>query len=304
MELDSLRAFVEVVNSGSLSRAAATMHLTQPALSRRIQQLETALAVRLFRRTGRGMTPTDAGLQLAGRARTLLAEFDRLGDGLATAETEARGIVRIGFPPSFGNSSTVDLFERFVRRHRRVELRLTVALSGAVTEGLQRQELDLGVLYSAVRTTRLKTEPLHREALWLVGPRAAKLSSSRPLRFRDVAAYPLILPTPRHGLRSLVESAAAQHGLSIQVVLEVDSLRLMTDFVARGVGFSLLPIETISAELATRRLTATPVRRPTLRRQALLGWASHTLPSAATRMLAAEIKELFGSRSPQTGQTA
>jgi LysR family nitrogen assimilation transcriptional regulator len=297
MSLDSeaLRDFIQVAELGSVSAAARQLHITQPALSRRIKLLEAELGEPLFVRTGRGVRVTEAGRLLEEQARPLVRQLDRLAERVAERRTRVAGVVRCAMPPSFGARFPADLVQNCHKLYPDVNLQVQVALSGGVHEGLADGSLDLGVVYQPIRDPSLEATELVRERLWLVGPRSARLDESSPLPFREALALPMVLPARKHGLRALVEGYAAREGRRLEVRAQVDGLHVLIELVRRGVGYSFLPHKTIAADVRARRLSATPVKRPTLRRVTALAWSSGRLRTPAVRAVADEIERLGSS---------
>lgn len=292
MSLDShrLRSFLHVAELGSMSRAARRVNLSQPALSRHIALLESEVGVPLFERTGRGVRLTEAGRILAERAGPLLGELEQLASEVAARAHEVTGSVRVAVPPSVGVRVPAAIIERFRDLHPRVSLRVVVALSGAVHDGLLRGSLDLGILYQPVRSAALRTEPLWRESLLLVAP-AGQLDRDRPVRLRDALTGPLVLPGPRHGLRALVERYAARLDVTLEVPVEVDALQLSLVLIRRGVGRALLPERAVANELAHGRLSVAPIVEPDVERTTLLAWPRERLQSRAASALADVLRD-------------
>lgn len=294
MELRELRTFLRVADDGSVSRAASRLHLTQPALSRHIRSLEDELGVALFVRTGRGLVLSDAGVRLERRVRHLVAAIDELGSELQHTAHELTGDVTLAVPPSVAVDLAVALAETYRARYPRVRLRLVVALSGAVRDGLLGGTLDLGVLYQPIRSAALEAAELWTETLWWIGP-PGELAADRPVDFRSVAARPLILPGPAHGLRRVVEDYAARRDLVLDVPVEVDALRLLLALVQRGQGYTLLPRTAVGEAIAADMISAAPVRRPQLRRVAVLAWSKGRPRTPAAMAMAALLAEQLGA---------
>ncbi len=291
MELKWLRAFTQVAALGQLGRAAQRLHLTQPALSRQIKQLEQALGVTLFRRTGRGMELTEAGALLQERAPPLLKSLDQVAAELSERSEAIAGPVVLAVPPSIGSGLAADMVERCRRRYPAIELRLVVALSGAVREGLLRGRYDLGLLYEPLPRADLEIERLWQERLWCVAHPEAGLDPQRAIRMAEVLGDSLVLPGARHGLRLLVEEQAARLELRPRVAVEVDSLRVLVELVRRGVGRTLLPRHAVATELAAGLVSIAPVIRPVLRRLTMLGWPRAVAPSPAVLAVAEVVRE-------------
>ncbi len=143
MDLKQLRTFLHVAETGSLSKAAKRLNVTQPALSRQIRLLEEDAGVALFVRTGRGVILSEAGEKLKPRARVLDEEMERLKMDMTAFAGTVRGEVRVGLPPSDGMVLAAPVVERFHQDYPQVKLHITQLLSGALQENLWDGRLDM-----------------------------------------------------------------------------------------------------------------------------------------------------------------
>lgn len=291
MDLRQLKSFLHVVELGSLSRAAERLAVTQPALSRQIRLLEEDLGVPLLVRTGRGVIPSEAGQRFEARIRPLVADLEAAAVEVAEEARQVSGSLVLAVPPSISAEQTADLLELYRGRYPRVAVRVVVALSGGVRDGLLKGRLDLGIIYHPATSSNLVTEDLWTERLLLVGPSSAGLGREMEVPFAKVATKPLVLPGPRHGLRAVVDAYALRQGLEVRTVVEAESLRLQLELVRRGVGFTLLPLRVVAGEVAAGHLGVANVTDPPLERTAALAWARDFRPSRAAQAMAALIRE-------------
>lgn len=294
MNLTHLRSFVHVAELGSLSLAAERLRLSQPALSRQIHLLEAHLGTVLLHRTGRGVVPTEAGERLRESAYGLFEQIAKVERELADSG-RVSGRLSVGIPPSASATMAGRLVERYRKRYPEVSLQIVEDLTGAIQDGLLGGRLDLGILYEGALSAGLRTEPLRIEALELIGPPDAGLSSERPVRFATLAELPMILPGYRHGQRAIVEQSAFRAGVRLNTVIEADSLRLLLDFVHRGLGYTVLSREVCAPLLASGELTAAPIEEPPLRRAWVLAWRKDAALTAAAQAMIQAIKETIGS---------
>ncbi|CCQ75684.1 LysR family transcriptional regulator [Magnetospira sp. QH-2] len=291
MDLKQLKAFLHVAELGSLSRAAERLHVTQPALSRQIRLLEEDLGTRLLTRTGRGALPTEAGQLLESRARPLVAELQAMAGEVAQLETRVAGEVDLAIPPTLADTTMAELLRDFHVSYPEVKVRVVVALSGAIHEALLRGRVDLGVLYHPLRSANLGAEDLWAEDLDLVAPAQLNFHPDRPVTLAEIAAHPLVLPGARHGLRVIIEAAAVRRGLTLQVAMEVESLRMQLEMVRLGLGCSFLPRRAFADDLAAGRVSGAPVIDPPLRRTAVLAWPADRRRSHAAQALTDMIRD-------------
>jgi len=302
MDLRQLRSFVHVVETGSLSRAAARVHLSQPAVTRQIRLLEEELGTPLLHRTGRGVRPTAAGLDLETRARRLLADFEALQVDMLARVAEVSGTVRLAFAPSIGAAYGGAILERFLAVHPAVKVEAITVLSVVARDALLRGRLDLGVIFPDETGPSLRTEPLWSETLSFVAPNRPPWSERNDIALAEALAQPLVLPSLGHGLRTTVEDAAAARGLSVHVPVELASMNLQLDLVARGMGCSVFPRPACRLGEAAGVLKVLPFSDAELRRGAVLAWA-RDYPLSRAAMALADVVRDWAAWLPEAGRT-
>ncbi len=285
MDIRQLRSFVHVVETGSLSAAAQRLRVTQPALTRQIRLLEEETGTPLLVRTGRGVRPTPAGLDVERRARRVLAEFEALAIEMRARTAEVSGRVRLALAPSIGAALGGAVLERFLALHPAVKVEAVTVLSANARDALLRGRLDLGLIFPDVPGPNLRVEPLWSESLCFVAPARPPWTGRTGVTLAEALAEPLILPAKEHGLRATVEQAAAPRGLSVHVPVELASMNLQLDLVARGMGCSVFPAAACRLGVAAGALTVLPFTDAELRRQAVLAWARDYPPDRATLAL-------------------
>ncbi|MDP2698613.1 LysR family transcriptional regulator [Thalassospira sp.] len=295
MDIKQLRSFVHIAELGSLSRAAERLNLSQPALSRQLGLLEETLDTQLLERTGRGVKLTEAGRMLAERARAILGDLARLEADLSERRDQVTGHVNIGLPPSAGIVITGILVETV--RERYPDLRLSIAedLTGDVQEGLLSGRIDVGVLHDGMISRSLHAEPLWREDLFLISHPSLVPENAFDIDFEDVLGLPLIMPTPKHGLRAKMQEAAFRAGRPLIPVVEADALRVLVDLVHRGLGHTVLPRSSLVSDLSTGRLKARRIINPQMSRKVMLSWLQERPLSAGAQAVINTLRELAGT---------
>jgi DNA-binding transcriptional LysR family regulator len=272
MEFSQLRTLIHVAELGSLSKAADRMGIAQPALSRQIRMLEEELAVRLFTRHGRGMVLTEKGREILGLATRVMAELEEIRATASDLDTPLSGQIGIGFPPTVADIISVPLVAAFGKAHPQAELRLVGAYTGYLLDWLHRGEVDIAILYDPHAARSLRSEPLLLENLFLIGPSESGFSSVRAIPFKDLDGKRLLLPSTRHGLRTIVEQCATEAGIVLDVAVETDSYATLKDLVHRGHGWTILPLAPIHDDIAAHRLTAAPLIDPVPVRRLVLSY--------------------------------
>lgn len=286
MDLKQLRTFLEVADHGSLTRAADSLHIAQPALGRQIKQLEDAFGVALFDRHGRGMTLTATGRTLAERAQAILRLVEDTRAEISAAPRAVTGSVTLGVPPTVGEVLAGRLVERFLKLYPSVTVRIVPAFSGYLYDLLRRGEVDLAVMYQTADTRQIKSQPLIEESLCLVGAPGALADWPASFPFSQLAGRPLVLPGPRQGLRALLEREALKAGFTLTVAVEADALQTLKDLAGRGIGLTVLPKAAIHAEAHARSLSAATITGPELKRSLVLARSLARSASNAVRIFA------------------
>lgn len=300
MEFKQLNYFIHVADLGSFSKASAFLSVAQPALSRQIRNLETELGTELLYRDGRGVTLTEAGGQLLDHAKSILDHTERARSEIIALKDTPTGSATLGLPPTVCQVLVAPLLRRFKESYPNVSLRVVEGFSGHVKEWLASGRIDVGVLYNSPRARRnLKTQELLVENLCLIGPGDGISGDEREYPLRKLADVPLILPSRPHGLRLLVDTAAAHAGVTLQVDLELDSLSAIKELVQSGTGWTVLPYAAVYREVELGLMSARRVTSPPLRRTVVLATTGQRPLSAAARALVeliqVQVNELVSS---------
>lgn len=293
MEVAQLRTLIHVAELGSLSKAADRIGIAQPALSRQVRLLEEELGVRLFARHGRGMILTDKGREILDRAIRVMSELEDIRSVASDVDAPLRGRIGIGFPPTVADIISVPLVDAFGRAHPQVELRLVGAYTGHLLDGLHRGEIDLSILYDPHAARSLRSQPLLLEKLFLIG-RGADFPGDRAVAFSDLAGKRLLLPSMRHGLRTIVEKCAAEAGIALDIAVETDSYATLKDLVRHGHGWTILPLSPIRDDLATGQLAAAPLIDPAPVRRLVLAYPSDRPVSRLARFAGEALAAIVG----------
>lgn len=255
MDNRQLKTFLKIAELGSITRAADALGLAQPSLSQQLLRLEDELGAKLFRRTARGVTTTEAGRLFQEHARRILQIHQEALDDLHKLQGEASGQVSLAMPVSVSLVLGATLLEAAMKHTPQISLRLMEAFSGHIRTWLDHAEIDLGVLYDVGPVRRLSVRPIAREELFVVGPPGALGGLEASVGARALAELPLILPGPEHGLRQFLEREAHRLHVQLKVTAEIDALRHMLKLVGSGHGYTVLSLPAAADELAAGRVS-------------------------------------------------
>ncbi len=290
LDLRQLRTFHAIAELGSLSKAADRLRVAQPALSRQVKLLEHELKSELFVRNGRGMSLTSAGQMLRDRSSGLVREIERIRDDIRSLGDRPSGQVILGIVPTVSSVLSARIARRAVAELPGVSLRIVESYGGHLVEWLHRGEADLAIIYGPPVDWHLTVETLGRDRLVAVGPIGSGLAARDPVDLAWLLGRKLALPSHSHGLRILVEKAAARRDLPVEVLVEADSFRVLTSIVEEGIGFTLLPPSAIRAEVQAGRLETASLARPGITRELLLASPSDKAASIAGAAVAGLIR--------------
>ncbi|HLU04067.1 MAG TPA: LysR substrate-binding domain-containing protein [Advenella sp.] len=270
MDLKQLKALVTIAETANMTRAADVLNIVQPALSRQISMLEDELGAILFERGRQGMILNEEGKTFLEYARRILHEVEKAKAEVRPSSGTVSGIVNVGLLPSTSDLLSSMLLRQLQQQYPQIRITITAGYAGHLQEWLETGEIDVALLYSARLSASLHVQPLVQERLWFVGPSGSGLQPDKPVTLNSVADRPIILPSPPHGLRILVDRVGQENSLQLKVVAETNSMSVQKRLVLDGHGYTILPSIAIAEELASGRLEAAPLTNAGLTRTIVL----------------------------------
>ena len=264
--LRQLRAFATVARTGSFTRAAAELHVSQPALTVQVRDLEAALGLKLVDRNTRRV-------QLTAIGRELLPVFERvLGDIRAVAENARelaagdRGTVLVAALPSLCSRLIPAAIARLKRTHPGVTVRLQDTVALRILAAVRSEEADFGIGSFGSLGAAFETTPLLEDRMVAVMPRNHCLAAKASITLREAAAHPLVLMDTQSSVRAVVEAALLGESASASPAYEVTYMSTAVGFVQAGLGVAILPATALELGLAkgivTRPIRGVAMRRP------------------------------------------
>lgn len=256
MDLRTLRYFIAVLEAGSLSRAAGTLYIAQPALTAQIKKLEAELGAQLFDRSHAGVTPTPAGMQLYEDARRLLSDADAVRERIQRLPQGPEGSVTVAVPFLIASLLLGPVLAALKASHPRIRVFVLDDLSLMVKKAMLDRRADVGILVDTPQVEGLDCRPLARESIFVCGydrdgalsarlrpaKRGARRPAARPeVAFADAARLPLVLQSRRFSIRQRVEEAAASLGVPLNLAHEHDSARVIRSLYGCGAGYTFTP---------------------------------------------------------------
>jgi LysR family nitrogen assimilation transcriptional regulator len=299
MDIRQIRAFLAIADTGSVTRAAELLHVVQPAVSRQLKLLEEDVGAPLFERGRNGMALTDAGHVLIERARRALRELDAARVEIRPTPGTISGVVNLGLLPSSCELLGGPLVGALRQQYPLIRVSRSVGDTDPLRRALESGEVDATLLYEPQPSPALEVEPLVEEALSLVGLASLGLSDAKPVTVQALGQGPLVLPSPPHGLRTLVEHACAVAGVKLTVAAETNALSVQKALVVQGYGLSVMPRVAVLGEIERGLLSAARIDQPEFVRRIVLALPttrrSSTAVRCATTVLKACVEEMAHS---------
>jgi DNA-binding transcriptional LysR family regulator len=260
VELDHLEAFVAIVRRGGFTRAAGALHLSQPAVSRRLDLLEHELGRPLFERTRGGARLTEAGRAFLPHAEAVLASLHDGVESVRGLDRADRGTVTLALVGTLAGTALTARLRRFRRAHPQVRLELRTALSREVSGLVRRGDAALGVRYFADSDPDLVSLPLYREAMITVCAPGHRLARARRIQARALAGEAWVaFPVRPDSSGQLLAERLAALGLGGAEIVAIDSLTAQKRLVEAGFGLALVPESSADEELRLGTLRALDV---------------------------------------------
>jgi DNA-binding transcriptional LysR family regulator len=259
MNLNHLAIFHAVAQAGSMTLGAERLDISQPAVSKQVQELEGALGIQLFDRIGRRVHLSQAGELLADYARRLFALAHEAEAAMADVRAVGRGRLVVGASTTIGTYLLPGVVAAFWRRHPKVELLVEIENTEQVHRRLAGLELDVGLTEGFVEEEELDAEIFHRDELVVIAPPGHRLVGNPRVPRSAVREEPFILREPGSGTRAVEERALARLKLPVRVVMALGSTEAIKRVVAEGVGLAIVSRLAVHAECAAGTLAVLPV---------------------------------------------
>lgn len=292
-----LRAFRAVYQLRKLSAAAEQLSVTQSAISVLLRQLEEGLGTRLFDRTTRSLRPTLAAGEAIVVAERILRDVESLGSGLRDLSELRRGRVSIATTPTLGEIFLPRIVQRFAKLYPEIRVAIDDCAPDQFVARIVGEHVDLGIGTPEGAAADVDTEKLMDDKLALVCRKDHPLAALVRPRWADLKGVPVITVRPGYGIRPLIDSAAAQAGVQLDVVNEVAFLSTALWMTQAGSGASVMPSAYASAS-AHKNLAVHTLRLPVVSRDISLVTKRGRSLSAAAEALVAVIKaELAEART-------
>jgi LysR family nitrogen assimilation transcriptional regulator len=292
MDLRKLRYFATVAELGSFTKAAARLHVAQPALSRHVRELEAEVGLELLSRVGRHIRPTDAGHALLRHSRTIERDLERLNDDMRARKDTPTGRVILGVPPALADIVVPAVVRRIQDEYPLISISIVEGISPVLSEWVQNHEIDLAILGLACEGDKrvlpgLKVEILVAEDM-VVFQKANGAANPRSYSLSILMTKQLVLS---ENFAAIVRSQLGTPELKLNVSLEIESVQAIKALVLAGQAATILPISMLYHELRQRRVVASSITMRGVKRQIMLAQPSFCQMTQATKAVIRIVKE-------------
>jgi len=257
--LRPIRYVLTVADLRNFTRAAEALHVSQPALSQQIRQLESELGGPLFDRSGRTVSLTDFGRAYIEHAKQALAHLDAGRRALHDLRDLTRGLVRLAYTPTFSEYLIDPALRRFRAAHPAVVIELSEKPLEEIEGALARDELDLGIGFTDVRSEEIHAHPLFEERIALVVSRRHPLARRRkPVPAADLAATPMAMLSPDFVVRQFADAWFRGHQIRPPVMVQANTVGTVLKLVKQSALASILPSAVIGEHEGLVSLAVSP----------------------------------------------
>lgn len=252
MDTQNLKAFLLVAETGSFSLAAQKLHLTQPAVSKRVAQLEEQLNVTLFDRIGRTITTTEAGEALLPHARAVQLELQAAEQSVRDLAGEVRGRLRLATSHHIGLHRLPPVLSFFSKAFPQVHLDIDFMDSEQAYELTQRGEAELAVVTLApAPVNSIVTQTIWSDPLDFMVQQGHELSRQKKMDLKELSKHPAILPGLNTYTGQIVKNLFDRRGLPMQIAIATNYLETIRMMASVGLGWTVLPRSMLDTSLAT-----------------------------------------------------
>jgi len=291
--IPGLKAAIRVASHGSFLRAAISMGVSQSQLSRQVAGLEARLGQKLFYRHGRGVVLTDFGQRIMPRVQSLIAELEAFDAVVSDTRAQLLGDVAVGVIPLVSRQLASSLVRRLQSTHPGIRLRMLEAYSGQVEEWLSSGRVDIGVFNRYGDARPIHADPLMRGQVSVIGTPDHPLFRQKEIPFDVLRGVPIAMPARPNSLTDHVLTAAANHGISLNIALEAGTSSLIQEAMQASGLVTLSPAGTYAKAINSNQFTARYLCNPTVQQTTWIATSTQHPFTAASRAVEKFIKEIL-----------
>jgi LysR family transcriptional regulator, hydrogen peroxide-inducible genes activator len=254
MELQQLRYFCAIADTGSFTRAAQQTHVSQPSLSQQIRKLEDELGARLLDRLGRTVQLTELGRSFLPRARAVLRDLEAARSDVVERKTSISGPISVGVIPTIAPYFLPPILAAFSRKYPEARVTITEEITPLLLERLRAGTMDVAIVALPLQARRhdFQTFPLMVEKLYAVLPKHHALGKRRAVSLEELQDDPFLLLRDGHCFRKTAVAACKRARLDPRIIFESGQFSSILSMVCAGLGVSIVPAMAVEKRLGCR----------------------------------------------------
>lgn len=303
MDPRKLLYFAAIVEHGSLAKAAKSLSISQPALTKSMNRLEGELGIKLLERRPTGITPTTSGELIYAHAKLIRTEMDLAGNRLR-GKTDSSGVITLGTLPSLASNIVPLAVARWKEQHPRTLLRVVERKQIELLLGLLRGEFDFIVgqtEFFDVSVDGLKQRVLFRDQLSILAQTGHPLFSLDRLTWGDLAKYPWVCPMIAWPQRAMIESLVVEEGFEPpQQLVECGSIEFIRSLVTSSDHLAMLPVHSVPSALDEGKIKALPFYVQAFKRNIAVIFRQNSPVDAGSLKLIEQIEKVGTEMSTNT----
>jgi len=284
LSIKHLRTVVALARFGSFIAAASYLRMSQPGVSRIVQQVETRLGVKLFARGTRSVSQTEAGREFIPAAERLLGEFLQQSQKARALDGEMRGQLVISSLMSISHRVLPATLVAFRKRHPKMYVQIREGLTSAVTEDVRSGVADFGIGNATRLPEGVVAASIINEPCYVVLTKRHRLAAVPFVSVKEIGDEPMISMPSDSGLRRTLDIAASERGVVFNHSIVTNQFGSLFDFVAHGLGIAIVPAAVLPPSNGSR-IMVKPLRPAITRRIGILRLAEKSLMPASQAFL-------------------
>jgi len=280
LKIRLMKIFIQVYQTQNITRAAEQLNMTQPAVTRAIQEIEHYYGVCLFERMGRGLFATESARQLYAHALHIVESVDIMEKGLRN--WDEFGILRVGASITLGSFLMPRLVAEFAKEHPNLKVKVRIASGASLHQQLCENQLDLAFIEGGVVDPQLTFETFEGDRLVLIMPPDHPLKNAETINLKDLSDCNFLLREPGSAGRTMLNHIFAIHGMIVEPLWESVSTQAIVKAVNAGIGISFLPEKLVRGAIDSGIVATHEIADEPLTRNNYIAWHQnkHLTPSA------------------------
>ena len=267
MNLNQLKIFYLAAKHGSLSAAAESLYITQPAVTKGIQRLQENCEIKLFNRFGKKMALTDAGEALVGIAESIFELESQAEESLRDFQQRKRGFIRILSSESFGSYYLPFILNRFSRENPKIRIAMEILPTELIVEKTATLSNDIGFISYPVPHKKLLAREVLEDSYQIIVPADHPFAGKTVITPQDLSGQSLIVHEKGSAPRKSTEEFIRRHSINVSIPMELSNNEAIKTAVEEGIGVAIITRRVVSKEIGMGRLRAIPLSDPSMKRK-------------------------------------